>query len=81
MVVAMKLLVRAALQEPLNQRFAFICEHTVPLYPATVIWQQLSVEPRSRMNACRPPLKDQHVRPIHPRPLPYWLIVIVGVCS
>lgn len=52
MVVAMRLLLRAALADLPNQRFMYACEHTVPLYPPTLVYQQLMGEAKSRINAC-----------------------------
>lgn len=52
MVVAMRLLLRAALADLLNERFMYACEHTIPLYPPSVVYQQLMGERRSRVNAC-----------------------------
>ena len=52
MVVAMRLLLRAALSDLLNQRFMYACEQTIPLYPATLVYQQLMGESKSRINAC-----------------------------
>lgn len=46
------ILLRAALKDPLNQRFVLLSETCVPLYPAAVVWAQLMGEPRSRVNAC-----------------------------
>eukprot|EP00884_Botryococcus_braunii_P000016 jgi/Botrbrau1/10014/Bobra.0012s0101.1 len=52
MMEAVRLMVRAALAEPLNQRFVLLSETCLPLYPATVIYQQLMHEDRSRIDAC-----------------------------
>jgi hypothetical protein len=54
-VAAEKLLLRAALQDPANARFALLSETCVPLYPAPVVWAQLQGEPRSRLNGCARP--------------------------
>ena len=62
MVVAMRLLLRAALGDVLNQRFLYACEHTVPLYPPTLVYQQLMGEARSRVNACPEKEKTNDVR-------------------
>ena len=53
-IEAMKLLIRAALSNPLNQRFVMLCEATIPLYPATVVYSQLMAEKKSRIAACQP---------------------------
>ena len=52
MVVAMRLLLRAALADVRTQRFMYACEHTLPLYPPTLVYQQLMGESKSRINAC-----------------------------
>jgi len=52
MVVAMRLLLRAAISNPSNQRFVYACEKTLPLYPATLVYQQLMGENKSRISAC-----------------------------
>ena len=50
---AERALLRAALADPANQRFALLSESCVPLHPAPVVYAQLMAEPRSRVNACR----------------------------
>ena len=68
MVVAMRNLLRSAMRDPLNQRFMFLCELTVPLYPPTLVWQQLMAENSSRVNACPIPRKKMKVLlPLCPR--------------
>lgn len=52
MVEALRSLLRAALADPLNERFQLLCEHTLPLQSPLLIYQQLIKEPRSRVNAC-----------------------------
>lgn len=52
-VDAERALLRAALRDPANQRFALLSESCLPLHPATVVYAQLMAEPRSRVNACR----------------------------
>ena len=47
------MLLQAALQEPLNQRFVLVSESCIPLYPPTTIWQQLLSEDKSRIDACK----------------------------
>ena len=49
---AERLLLRAALEDPLNQRFVFLSEACAPLVPASVMYAQLMSEPKSRINAC-----------------------------
>ena len=61
MVVAMRLLLRAALEDALNQRFVYLCEQSLPLYPPTLIWQQLMTESKSRVNACPTPTDERKV--------------------
>ena len=51
-VDATKALLRAALLDPANAKMALLSESCVPLYPPTVVYQQLISEPRSRVNAC-----------------------------
>ncbi len=55
MVEALRALLRAALAEPANQRFALLCEYTLPLQPPLLVYAQLMAEPRSRVNACAQP--------------------------
>ena len=50
---ASRRLLRAALQDPLNQRFVLISEDSIPLYPPATIYQQLMLEDKSRINACK----------------------------
>ena len=50
-------LLRAALQDPRNQRFVLLSESCAPLYPPHVIYLQLLGEARSRLNACLEPGK------------------------
>lgn len=50
---AERALLRAALADPANHRFALLSESCVPLHPAPVVYAQLMAEPRSRVNACR----------------------------
>ena len=54
-VQAQRLLLRSALQEPLNQRFVFLSETCAPLIPAATMYAQLMSESKSRINACRKP--------------------------
>lgn len=50
---ASKILLRAALQDPLNQNFVMLSESALPLYPPATIYQQLMLEDKSRINACK----------------------------
>ena len=45
-------MLREALKEPRNQRFLMLSDSGVPLYPPTVVWQQLVGESKSRIDAC-----------------------------
>ena len=49
---AEKLLLSSALKEPANQRFLLLSDTGLPLYPPTLMWQQLMGETKSRINAC-----------------------------
>lgn len=61
LVDATRALLRAALQDPANQRFVLLSESGVPLYPPAATHQQLLAEPRSRINACaNPGVRDVH---------------------
>ena len=77
MVVAMRLLLRAALEEVLNQRFVYLCEQTLPLYPPTLVWQQLMTESKSRVNACPHPRDERKVTHSVPQSICHrWLRLI-----
>ena len=52
--VAERLLLRAALEEPRNQRFVLLSDSGVPLYPPTAMWQHLMGISKSRIDACKP---------------------------
>lgn len=52
LVEATKLLLQAALQEPLNNRFVLMSETHVPLYPPGLVYLQLQNEALSRMDGC-----------------------------
>ena len=45
-------LMKAALEEPLNQRFMTVSESCVPLYAPSVVYHQLMYAVKSRINAC-----------------------------
>ncbi|PRW33249.1 Transcription initiation factor TFIID subunit 13 isoform A [Chlorella sorokiniana] len=49
---AEKALLREALKDPLNEKFALISDSDVPLYDPLTFYQQLMHEPRSRVRAC-----------------------------
>lgn len=46
---------RAALEQPLNEKFVLLSETCIPLYPATLVWAQLLSESKSRIHACWKP--------------------------
>jgi hypothetical protein len=45
-------LLRAALADPLNQKFVLMSESGIPLYPPTALWSALMSERLSRINVC-----------------------------
>ena len=47
---ATRLLLRAALENPLNQRFMLLCGSSIPLRPAQFTYSQLIAEKRSRFD-------------------------------
>ena len=49
----MRLLLRAALSQPLNQHFVFLCETSIPIYPPTVVYLQLIQGGKSKIDACQ----------------------------
>lgn len=49
---ATRALLRAALLDPNNQRFALLSESCVPLYAPAVVYTQLIYSEKSRINAC-----------------------------
>lgn len=51
-VEAMRLLLQAALNQPLNAHFVFLCETSIPLYPPTVVYSQLIKGGKSKIDAC-----------------------------
>ena len=71
--IAERRMLREALKEPRNQRFLLLSDTGVPLYPPTVVWQQLMSETKSRIDAC------SHVR-MTPHPLCAPSQGIGGVC-
>jgi hypothetical protein len=52
LVLAARNLLRAALQEPLNQKFLMLSESGIPLYPPTTTYLQLLSEEKSRLDSC-----------------------------
>lgn len=52
MTEAMRLLLAAAFADPANQRFQFLDETSIPLYPPHLVWAQFMHETKTRMSAC-----------------------------
>ena len=52
-MIAAKLLLAAALQDPTNQQFVLLDESAVPMYSAAAVYLQLIGETKSRLNACK----------------------------
>jgi Core-2/I-Branching enzyme len=52
LMTAGKVLIKAALQDPFNQKFIHLSESCVPLYPAPTIYQVLRREDKSRTDSC-----------------------------
>ena len=50
--IAERLMLREALKEPRNQRFLLLSDTGIPLYPPTLVWQQLMGESKSRIDSC-----------------------------
>ncbi|KAK9829906.1 hypothetical protein WJX72_008600 [[Myrmecia] bisecta] len=77
LVDAARALIRTALQDPLNQVFVLLDETTIPLYPPTLVWQQLLEEGVSRINPCynRKVRNNTMLRwsPEMDPPIPAWL--------
>jgi hypothetical protein len=48
-------LLKAALEDPRNQRFVLLSESCAPLYPPQVVYLQLLSDGKSRLNACNQP--------------------------
>ena len=46
---ALRVLLRAALAEPFNQRFQLLCPHSIPLRPALFTFTQLMRQDSSRI--------------------------------
>lgn len=58
LIEAARNLFQSALGTQSNQRFVMLSESGIPLYPPTLIWQQLMSESKSRINACQHPWMD-----------------------
>ena len=52
-------LLKAALADPANTRFALLSESGIPIYPAPVAWAALTQNPLSRINGCPNPWNDE----------------------
>ncbi|CAL8472071.1 g11613 [Coccomyxa elongata] len=52
LVLAARNLLRAALRDPLNHKFALLSESGVPLYPPATVYSQLMAEDKSRIDSC-----------------------------
>ena len=52
LVTAAKLLLRAALEDPLNQHFQLLCEKSLPLYSPAVVYNQLMLRNLTLVAAC-----------------------------
>ena len=52
LVEATRALMRAGLEDPLNQKFVLLSEAGIPLYPPDLVYVQLMSEDKSRINSC-----------------------------
>ena len=52
LVEATRALMRAGLEDPLNQKFVLLSEAGIPLYPPDLVYVQLMSEEKSRINSC-----------------------------
>ena len=52
LVLAARNLLRAAVRDPLNQKFVLLSESGIPLYPPTAVYAQLMAEDKSRIDSC-----------------------------
>ena len=55
-------MIKAALEDPLNQRFVQLSESCIPLYPPAMVHQQLTLDPVSRIGACIKEGFDRNVK-------------------
>lgn len=55
-------MIKAALQDPLNQRFVQLSESCIPMYPPAMVHQQLTLDPVSRIGACIKEGFDRNVK-------------------
>lgn len=58
-------MIKAALEDPLNQRFVQLSESCIPLYPPGMVHQQLTLDPVSRIGACIKEGFDRNVNRWH----------------
>lgn len=61
-------MLRQALMDELNERFIFLSESQVPLYPAATVYMQLLHEPKARIDACEPTSAELDEKEV----LSYW---------
>ena len=52
LVEATRALMRAGLDDPLNQKFVLLSEAGIPLYPPDLLYVQLMSEDKSRIDSC-----------------------------
>lgn len=55
LVEATRALMRASLEDPLNQKVVLLSEAGIPLYPPDLFYVQLMSEDKSRINSCITP--------------------------
>ena len=60
LVEATRALMRAGLEDPLNQKFVLLSEAGIPLYPPDLVYVQLMSEDKSRINSCIVPGVRSH---------------------
>lgn len=53
LVAATRILIKAALEDPLNQRFQLLCESSIPVRPALYAHTQLLAQQKSRVGEPR----------------------------
>lgn len=56
LTIAIRALLKEALNDAQNQRFVLLSEWDIPLYPPRVVYLQLMAEYASRINACPGPM-------------------------
>ena len=66
LVEATRALMRASLEDPLNQKFVLLSEAGIPLYPPDLVYAQLMSEDKSRINSCvTPGVRMQVLQALH----------------